>query len=69
MKPKKNLDLKEDGATGVSPGTGFQTPSSLPGETMDTMSLAGPGGSASGKKKKKPTIKKLTSFKDFLKSR
>lgn len=50
----------------VSPGTAMQTPASLPADTMDTLSLAGPG-----KKKKTKSkgsiISKVSSFKDFIK--
>jgi len=56
----------EDAGMGTSPGTAMQTSGSLPDNTMDTLSLAGPG----RKKKKKSgsqMVKKVSSFKDFLK--
>ena len=56
----------EDAGMGTSPGTAMQTPGSLPDSNMDTLSLAGPG----RKKKKKSgsqMVKKVSSFKDFLK--
>ena len=56
----------EDAGMGTSPGTAMQTPGSLPDNTMDTLSLAGPG-----RRKKKKTgsqmVKRVSSFKDFLK--
>jgi hypothetical protein len=58
-----NPSLAED----TSPGTSMQTPSSLPDQTMDTFSLAGPGKKT--KSSKKPNIQKISNFKDFLKSK
>jgi|694.fasta_scaffold24118_2 hypothetical protein len=56
----------EDAVTApVSPGTGFQTPDSLPTDNMDTFALAGPGKKA----KKKKIIRKVSNFNDFLKSK
>ena len=52
-------------AAPVSPGTGFQTPDSLPTDNMDTFALAGPG----KKSKKKKIIRKVSNFNDFLKSK
>jgi hypothetical protein len=49
----------------VSPGTGFQTPDSLPTDNMDTLALAGPG----KKTKKKKIIQRVSNFNDFLKSK
>jgi hypothetical protein len=66
---KKNVKIKEDfTAPSISPGTGFQTPDSLPGDNMDTFALAGPGRSKK-KGKKKPLIKRVSTFKDFLKGK
>jgi hypothetical protein len=48
----------------ASPGTSFQTPESLPDNTMDTMSLAGP---QKKKKSEKKIITKVSNFSDFLK--
>lgn len=50
----------------VAPGVALQTPASLPADTMDTLSLAGPG-KKKKTKSKKSIISKVSSFKDFLK--
>jgi len=55
-------------AMGIAPGASLQTPASLPGETMDTFALAGPGKKTKAKKKKS-IIKRVSSFNDFLKSK
>ena len=50
----------------VSPGTTMQVPGSMPDQTMDTLSLAGPG-KKNKAKKKKSIIPRISSFNDFLK--
>jgi hypothetical protein len=55
-------------AMGTAPGTSMQTPDSLPADTMDMMSLAGPGRKDKNKKKK-PLVQRVSSFNDFLKGK
>jgi hypothetical protein len=59
----KSAEKSANEEASVSPGTVLQTPESLPTQTMDTFSLAGPG-----KKEKKKLVKRVSSFKDFLKT-
>ena len=58
----------EQDTGGVSPGADFQTPASLPDNTMDTFALAGPG-KKEKPKKKKSMVTKVASFSDFLKNK
>jgi hypothetical protein len=51
-----------------SPGTPFQTPATLPDNTMDTFALAGPQKKTKGEKKTKAiSSAKIMSFKQFMK--